>query len=240
MRMLVPGLLVALVAVSASAQQPPEIPPFSKMAPGGPLQGWKPFQLASTKKDTEYRLVTEDGVVALLAVAHGSASAVEFKTQFDPRQFPMISFRWKVAQGIPDANNDDMNKEDSPVRVMVGFDGDSSKLGLKDKFASSLAQTASGQPLPYATLMYIWGEKVPLDSITVSKRTSRIRMLALDVDDKGLGQWHSFTRNMVEDFKRAFNEEPGKVISIQLLTDTDNTGGDARAYYGDIGVGPPR
>jgi len=240
MKTFVPGLLVAVVALSASAQQPPEIPLFSKMTAGSPLQGWKPFQLASTKKDTEYMLVNEDGVVSLRAAAHGSASAVEFKVQFDPHQFPMISFRWKVVQGIPDANNDDMNKEDSPVRVMVGFDGDSSKLGLKDKFASSLAQTASGQPLPYATLMYIWGEKVPLDSITVSKRTSRIRMLALDVDDKGLGQWHSFTRNMVEDFKRAFNEEPGKVISIQLLTDTDNTGGDARAYYGDIGVGPPR
>jgi hypothetical protein len=240
MNKLLAGLVFAAVAVSASAQQAPEIPLFSKMTSGGAPQGWKPFQLASTKKNTEYMLITEDGVVALRAVAHGSASAMEFKTQFDPHQFPMISFRWKVVQGIPDANNDDMNKEDSPVRVMVGFDGDGSKLGFKDKFASSLAQTASGQPLPYATLMYIWGEKVAPDSITVSKRTSRIRMLALEVDDKGLGQWHSHTRNMVEDFKRAFGEEPGKVISIQLLTDTDNTGGDAMAFYGDISVGPPK
>ena len=126
------------------------------------------------------------------------------------------------------------------MRVMIGFDGDSSKLGFKDKFKSSLAQAASGQPLPYATLMYIWGEKVPLDSITVSAHTSRIRMLALNVDDKGIGKWQSFTRNVVDDFKRAFNEDPGKVISIQLLTDTDNTGGDALAYYGDISFGPPK
>jgi len=25
-----------------------------------------------------------------------------------------------------------------------------------------------------------------------------------------------------------------------LMTDTDNTQGDAQAYYGDISVGPPR
>jgi len=240
MKNLLSGLLFAVVAVSASAQQPPEIPLFSKMTQGAQPQGWKQFQLSSTKKNTEYTLASDDGVVVLKAVAHGAASAMEFKTTFDPHKFPMISFRWKVAQGIPSANNADVNKEDSPVRVMVGFDGDASKLGLKEKFASSLAQTASGQPLPYATLMYIWGNKVAPDSITVSGRTSRIRMLALDVDDKNVGKWQSHTRNMVEDFKRAFNEEPGNVISIQLLTDTDNTNEDAMAFYGDISVGPPR
>jgi len=240
MKKLLPGLMFALIAVSASAQQPPEIPLFSKMTPGAPPQGWKPFSLASTKKNTDYTLVSEDGVVALRAMAHGSASAMEFKTQFDPHKFPMLSFRWKVAQGIPEANNADVNKEDSPLRVMIGFDGDTSKLGFKDKFASSLAQTASGQPLPYATLMYIWGNKVAPHSLTVSGRTSRIRMLALNVDDKGIGKWQSFTRNLVEDYKRVFAEEPGNVISIQLLTDTDNTGDDALAFYGDISVGPPR
>ena len=241
MRRMMGGLFCALVALGASAQQAPEIPRFSSMKPGGVApQEWKPFVLASSKKNTEYMLVTEDGVMVLKATAHGSASAMEFKTQFDPHQFPMLSWRWKVAQGIPDADNKDVNKEDSPLRIMIGFDGDTSKLGLKDRFASSIAQTASGQPLPYATLMYIWGNKVALDSVTTSGRTSRIRMLAVNVDDQGIGKWHSFTRNLVEDYKRAFGEEPGKVISIQLLTDADNTGGDAQAFYGDISLAPAR
>jgi hypothetical protein len=62
-------------------------------------------------------------------------------------------------------------------------------------------------------------------------------MLAVAADDQGVGRWHSYTRNLVEDFKRAFGEEPGKVTSIQLMTDTDNTGADVQAYYGDITVG---
>src|SRR5438552_2215530 len=61
MKKLLPGLMFALIAVSASAQQPPEIPLFSKMTPGAPPQGWKPFSLASTKKNTDYTLVSEDG-----------------------------------------------------------------------------------------------------------------------------------------------------------------------------------
>ena len=240
MKTLLPGLLCALFAAGASAQQAPEIPKFSTMKPGGPPAEWKPLPLASFKKNTDYMLVTEDGVVVLRAMAHGSASAMAVKTEFDPHQFPMLSFRWKVAQGIQGADNADPSKEDSPVRVMVAFAGDTSKLSFKDKFASSTAQSASGQPLPYALLMYIWGEKVPVNSVTVSGRTSRIRMLAVSADDQGLGKWQSFTRNLVEDYKRVFAEEPGNVTSIEILTDTDNTGGDAQAYYGDITIGPAR
>ena len=62
-------------------------------------------------------------------------------------------------------------------------------------------------------------------------------MLALAADEQGIGKWQSFTRNLVEDFKRVFGEEPGKVTSIEIVTDTDNTGGDAEAFYGDITVG---
>jgi hypothetical protein len=240
MKIILSGLLWAMVAAGASAQQAPEIPRFSTMKPGGAPQDWKHVPLSSFKKHTEYKLVTEDGVVVLRAIAHGAASGLLFDTQFDPHQFSMLSFRWKVTQGIADADNADPTKEDSPVRVMVGFDGDTSKLSLKDKFASSTAQTASGHALPYALLMYIWGNKVPVDSVTISSRTSRIRMLALSADDKGIGKWQSFTRNLVEDYKRVFKEEPGNVTSIELLTDTDNTVGDAEAYYGDISVGPPR
>jgi hypothetical protein len=88
--------------------------------------------------------------------------------------------------------------------------------------------------------MYVWGGKVAVDSITTSSHSSRVRMLAVAADDQGIGRRQSYTRNLVEDFKRAFGEEHGKVTSIQVLTDTDNTGADAQAYYGDITVAPAK
>jgi hypothetical protein len=86
--------------------------------------------------------------------------------------------------------------------------------------------------------MYIGGGKVAVDSITTSALTSRIRMLAVAADDQGIGRWHTYTRNLVEDFRRAFGEEPGRVTAIQLMTDTDNTNSNAEALYGDISVAP--
>ncbi|OLC70392.1 MAG: hypothetical protein AUH79_00030 [Betaproteobacteria bacterium 13_1_40CM_4_64_4] len=217
------------------------MPRFSAGKAGGAFPGeWKHAPLASFKNNTDYTLVTDDGAVVVRATAHNAASFLAVRVDFDPQQFPMLSWRWKVAQGIPAANTAEQSKEDAPVRVMVAFAGDMSKLSLKERAAASAAQTISGQALPYATLMYIWGSKVAIDSITTSSRSSRVRMLAVAADDQGVGRWHSYTRNLVEDFKRAFGEAPGKVTSIEVMTDTDNTNADAQAYYGDITVGPAK
>jgi hypothetical protein len=235
------GLLCAFLAAGAAAQQPPEIPRFSAGKPGGALPAeWKHVPLASFKNSTDYALVVEDGAVVVRATARNAASFLAARVDFDPQQFPQLAWRWKVIQGIPAANTAEQSKEDAPVRLMLAFAGDASKLSFKERTAATAAKTISGQALPYATLMYVWGGKVAVDSITASSRSSRIRMLAVAADEQGIGRWQSYTRNLVEDFKRAFGEEPGNVTSIQLMTDTDNTGADAQAYYGDISVGPAR
>ena len=231
---------VATLAGTAFAQSAPEITRFSNTQAGAAPAGWQHVPLSSTKAETEYTTVVDEGVVVLKATAHGSASLMAFRTDFDPRAFPMLSWRWKVIQGIPTAETRNRSREDAPVRVMVSFSGDTSKLSVLDRAASSFAKSASGQALPYAELMYIWGGKVAVDSITTSALTSRIRMLAVAADDQGIGRWHNYTRNLVEDFRRAFGEEPGRVTAVKLMTDTDNTNSNAEALYGDISVAPPR
>jgi hypothetical protein len=241
MKKLLSGLFCAFISLGAAAQQPPEIPRFSTAKAGGPPPPeWKHLQLASFKNNTDYTTVVEDGAVVIRAMSHNAASFLGLQTDFDPHKFPMLSWRWKVAQGIPTANTADQAKEDAPVRLIVAFAGDTSKLSFKDRFAASAAQTISGQPLPYATLMYVWGGKVAVDSITVSSRSARVRMIAVAADEQGVGKWQSYSRNLVDDFKRAFTEDPGNVTSLELMTDTDNTGADAQAYYGDITVGPAK
>jgi hypothetical protein len=54
----------------------------------------------------------------------------------------------------------------------------------------------------------------------------------------GVGKWQSLSRNVLEDFRRAFGEEPGMLTDVGVLTDTDNTGGSAEAWYGDIRFAP--
>ena len=231
---------VATLAQAAFAQAPPEVTRFSSTQAGAAPAGWQHVPLSSTKKETEYTTVVDEGVVVLKATARGSASLMAFRTEFDPRAFPLLSWRWKVIQGIPAAETHNRAREDAPVRLSVSFSGDTSKLSVFDRAASSFAKSASGQALPYAELMYVWGGKVAVDSITTSALTSRIRMLAVAADDQGIGRWHSYTRNLVDDFRRAFGEEPGRVTAVKVMSDTDNTNSNSEALYGDISVAPAR
>jgi hypothetical protein len=84
--------------------------------------------------------------------------------------------------------------------------------------------------------MYIWGAKVPPESTTVSSLTSRVRMIAVSSDEEGAGRWQSYRRNLVEDYRRAFGEEPGRVTAIELMN-TDNTGA-VTTFYGDLSLSP--
>ena len=119
-------------------------------------------------------------------------------------------------------------------RFLVAFDGNKSKLPLKEKMNFEMANLISGQEMPYATLMYIWSGKSPVDTIISNAHTSRIKMIVVDSGWDNLSTWHKHQRDLAADYKRAYGEAPGEVIGIALLTDTDNTKSETRAIYGDI------
>jgi hypothetical protein len=145
-----------------------------------------------------------------------------------------LQWEWKAINPISNADNADGYTDDAPLRILVAFDGNKSKLPLKEKMTFEMASLISGQEMPYATLMYIWSGKSPVDTIISNAHTSRIKMIVVDSGWDNLGQWHKHQRDLAADYKRAYGEAPGEVIGIALLTDTDNTKSETRAIYGDI------
>ena len=97
-----------------------------------------------------------------------------------------------------------------------------------------LAHALTGEVPPYATLMYVWEGVAPVDSLVVSPRSDRIRKIVLDSGSSRLGQWRQHRRNLVEDFRRAFGEDPGPLLAVAVMTDADNTQSTAQAWYGPI------
>ena len=232
-------VLACLIACCEACAQAPVPPRFSAAQPGAVPSAWQTVLLSSNKQPTEYTLVVDEGVVVLRASAKGSASILAWRTDFDPRAFPMLSWRWKVTKSIAGADTRARRSEDSPARVMISFSGNAASLKAGDRAAGALAEAISGHALPYAVLMYIWGAKVPPESTTVSALTSRIRMIAVSSDDEGAGRWQSYRRNLADDYRRVFGEEPGRVTAIELMTDTDNTGAVAETFYGDLTLAAP-
>jgi hypothetical protein len=100
-------------------------------------------------------------------------------------------------------------------------------------------KAVTGQELPYATLMYIWARATPRETVITSRFTERIRMIVAESGTEHLGAWQQVRRDLYEDFRRAYGEEPGPITGIGIMTDTDNTGGKAQSWYGDVALSLP-
>lgn len=241
-----PARAQASVASAPAASTPVAAPAapgaaFSAGTPGGPLPaGWKNLPVAHGKALTRYSLVMDDHATVLEADAAASASALMHKGNVDLEETPQLTWRWKVERPIDDADNSVASKEDAPARVVFLFDGDTSKLSLGDRTAIKLARTLAGEDLPYATLMYIWSNTAPVGTVIDNPHTSRIRMIVVSGGADGIGKWLTLSRNVEQDYEHAFNEKPGRVTAYGLLTDTDNTGATARAWYGDLRFRPAK
>ncbi|MDF3836783.1 DUF3047 domain-containing protein [Cupriavidus basilensis] len=214
---------------------------FSAGTPGGPLPAaWKNLPVAHGKALTHYSLVADEHGTVLEADAVASASALMHRGNVDLEATPQLSWRWKIEHPIDNADNSIAAQEDAPARLIFVFDGDKEKLSFGDRTAIQLARTLAGEDLPYATLMYIWSNTAPIGSVIDNPHTSRVKMIVVSGGPEGAGRWLSLSRNVVQDYEHAFHEKPGRVTAYGLLTDTDNTGASARAWYGDIHFGPAK
>ena len=199
-----------------------------------PEAGWKHLPLSKLKRDTVYTVAKEDGRTVLRAEADRSASLYAAYLKPPAAMPATITWKWKTSALVPGADNRDKDREDAPLRVILAFDGDQSLLPAEERKRLERARNIARRDLPYATLMYIWSDHVPVDTVIASAHTSQVKMIAVASGASGLGAWQSVRRNVAEDYRRAYGAEPGKLLGVGVMTDTDNTGTKATGYYADI------
>jgi len=212
---------------------------FSAAKPGDPLPaGWQNLPVVQGKTLTRYSLVDDHGTTVLQADAQSAASGLMHTgDDVDLSRMPVVSWRWK-ATPIEGANNSEGSREDAPARLVFVFGGDESGLSIGDRAELELTRHIGGQPLPYATLMYIWSNTAPPGTVIANPHTSRVEMIVVSGTSGDAGQWRTITRNVAHDYEEVFHEKPGKLTGYGLLTDTDNTRTTTRAWYGDIRFRP--
>jgi Protein of unknown function (DUF3047) len=233
---------LALLSACSMIERSPErvdvmtsVSRFSSGEPGETLPpGWRAWTVGKYKKATEYTLVKEDGRTVIRASANASASGLSQDVRVDTREFPLLRWRWKVPELIAGADNTRQHSEDSPVRMIVTFQGDYSRWSFEDRLFATQMKLLTGYDMPYATLMYIWENRAPVSTVIANQHTTRVKMIVAESGHDRLGEWREVVRDVHEDYKRAFGEEPPLTRSVGIMTDTDNTGEKVYAYYGDI------
>ena len=64
--------------------------------------------------------------------------------------------------------------------------------------------------------------------------TDHAAMFAVESGDAKAGQWTSERRNVLDDYRKAFGDDAPAPGAVAIMTDTDNAGGSATAWYADI------
>jgi hypothetical protein len=198
---------------------------------------WQPLALPS-KRQTQYKRVKQGEREALHASAASSASLMRKKIRVDSEDLGALKFSWQTSMLIENADMADRDAEDAVVRIILSFEGDRSKFSNKNRMLSDLSLALTGEEMPYATLMYVWCNRRQVGDVITNPRTDRIRKLVVESGSANLGKWLDYERDIRADFIRAFGEEPGALIGMALMTDTDNTQSKATAWYGPISFKP--
>ncbi|MFC6282651.1 MULTISPECIES: DUF3047 domain-containing protein [Polaromonas] len=196
---------------------------------------WEHFKLPG-KRPSTFDFVLEDRRVAIAAHAQSSASMLWQVTRVEPSDLGTVKFSWKLPDLIQYADVSVPEFDDSPVRVVLAFEGDRGNFSAKNAMLSELARLLTGEELPYATLMYVWSKTRPAGSVIINPRTDRIRKLVVESGNGKLNSWVDYERTIRADFEKAFGEAPGALMSVSVMTDSDNTQSNTQAWYGPLTI----
>jgi len=236
----------ALLAGCSSLPVPPEPPTVdaspwaaqsAAMAGAAAPRPWR-HQPFPGKTPTVFRYAREDGRDAVSATASSSVSMLRRRLRVEPADLGSVVFSWKVPELIADADMASRDADDSPVRVVLVFEGDRSRFSARDAMTSELMFALTGEEMPYATLMYAWCGRRTTGTVVANPRTSRVRTLVVESGPAKLNRWLDYRRNVRADFERAFGEPPGALVGIGIMSDSDNTRSTARAWYGPLRIVP--
>ena len=195
---------------------------------------WRLLTYKKIKRHTTYSLVRHEGTIVVMAVADASASALIREIKINPKEYPIVQWRWEVENILTKEDIYRKEGDDYPARLYITFEHDPSRLDFFEKIKYELAKIAYGQYPPTATINYIWASNAPKGTLFPSPYTDRVMLMVVESGPTKLKQWVNEERNLYEDFKKAFGYEPPLISGVAIMTDTDNTNERATAYYGDI------
>lgn len=178
----------------------------------GDLSGWEAKEF---KGKTDYSIAYVEARKVLVAKSSASASAMLRRIEVDLEKTPWLNWTWRIDDTLGTLNERSKGGDDYSARVYVVISG-----GIF--FWKTRA------------LNYVWSSNQPVGSYWPNAYASNAVMLALQSGRKERGKWIFEKRNVRDDLKRLLGEDLRHIDAVAIMTDTDDGGGKAVAYYGDI------
>lgn len=212
-------ILVALLALAslASAADVVVVDDWSKqpLNTRGIPQEWKGQDWGSPVYDMT---VVEDGerrVLHLKSKNDSSTISKDLESKVNLKETPILEWSWKAIVLPQGGDSRHKDTDDQAAQVYVVF----------PRFP---------KPVRSRIIGYVWDTSAPVGTIIKSEKTSTITYVVVRSGTSELGKWITESRNVREDFKKIYGEEPDKFGGVSVGIDSNDTHSSAESYIGSL------
>ncbi len=200
-------------------------------------EGWE-YLTYSRTAENEISLLEEEKATVLHVKSLGSASAILKRVDVDMREFPVLTWRWKVNRVVGMAIESERDRNDSAARVRVIF----GRAGEKppalppeiQEFLKSLGIERTGREPSGFKIDYIWANRAPKGKTFDYPGSRNHKIVVVESGKEMANRWVSEKRNLIEDFEELFQAAPPGLSGVVILTDTDQTNEGVEAWYSNV------
>lgn len=170
----------------------------------------------SFEGETHYSIVEKSGQRVLEANTQGQASARYLERDIDLNATPYLHWCWQVDSTYPGVDETTKAGDDYLARIYVAR-----KTGIL--------------PWQIESVNYVWASTQPQGASWPNAFTDRAQLIALQSGNSVVGEWVAEVRDVRADYQALFGSAPNQVNGIALMSDGDNTGGSATAWFTQLG-----
>ncbi|MDO9074881.1 MAG: DUF3047 domain-containing protein [Rubrivivax sp.] len=217
----------------------PVLPPLVSGASLG--AGWRVAGLpAQTLPVTRFTPEAVDGRTALRIEA--AASYGNLLHEPPPGVLPrFLQWSWRLALPNPATDLRQKAGDDVAAKVCLSFKLPLARVPFGERLRLQLARVRTGEPLPAATLCWVWGGAEAVGTVVDNAYTRRVRYVVLRNAGDGVDTWFAESRDIAADFARAFGDEATTLpplVAVGVGADADNTGGRSLAHLAALRFSP--
>ena len=207
----IPGILILILLQLPFGPSAPEKPEEEK----SPVKGWWMVSYFAVPP-TRYSKVSK-GIIK--AESLGTRSTLFKEIEGKKKDFSILSWRWKISNVVRSAIETRKDRFDAAARVTVVFGEEKG--------------TIEGTTPRGLKIQYIWASHLARGHVFDHPGDKSCKVFVLESGDAKAGQWANEERNVRQDYKKAFGEEPAQVLAVGIETDTDHSNEMVTAYYSE-------
>lgn len=179
--------------------------------------------------------VIDDGKKAVRLHSKAALTFLERRVDINIHEYQVVSWQWKVENVLQENDERTVQGDDHPIRLFFVFEPEESRQSWWFRLRRVLyLDWFHGHPIGGRFTEYLWSSYLEPGSVIQDPGKPWQKLMVVEGGTQNLGRWRSYERNLYEDLKQLYGEEPGRLVFVGILNDTDQTGQEATSYLADL------